>query len=856
MVPAAPLVVLMLLLLASFTIGEAAGRGPPPADATSDASTPRLVVKSVGTLIPNGARPDFGPPASGKIAFDRKEADTFYDVHTALEDGTGAACLTCNLSGLPNRNMGRPAWHPSGDFVAFMAEKPVHPAGGYPEPSVGTWNDIWALRLSDKTGFQLTNITLGEDLGSAAPRFSADGRKICWSEMTARPNLFVQGQQFGYWKVRVRDFVVESGTPAIKNARDLAPWGPAFFGCTNFSPDGKRILYVSNPLKDRPVWERLALYSHDLSSTDPVKLTPEGFNYFASYTQDGSAVMFVTNRDVTNGGSDYWSIEADGSRASRTTFFNEPSHPHYLGRKYASDQFAFSATNGRALAMVSTSDAPAEEKILDMRFVAVSTLAGKVTDTSAAPLAGAKVEAFFTGNGTSAGFTTSSASGDYLLDLAAGDLRVVGSLSGYDPATETARAEPWKRTTLDFVLQKPGEGTLKGVAKDRDSGTGIGGASVKAVAGALSFTATADAAGSFEMTVKPGAYEVTLTAPGYETSTRAGVKSGPASFSLDAAKIRVKETSIADGATNVPVDPSVTLRFSVAMDRASAESSISIKPGPAVSFAWLDDSTVVVSVKGLESGTPHVLAVAAGAMAKAGGAMSADHLVSFTTAGLGLPGGSAGGIPLLLVLLVLLLVVAAAVGVVLARRRKKRPAEGPAFFPSGAPPAVAEAKPAAAPPSAPPTAKAGVNTLFLGPDANAAFDAVRHLAEGGARVLVLSTSMPAKLKAARRLESAEVLWITEKSGPGKVQATRLEFEVQKAVNEFFLRGPGGVLVIDGVDYLWSRAGGRTVTEFLKRCADTAAEKGGTLIATLDPAAVQDEQVAVLKRAFDRVDEGK
>jgi len=416
---------------------------------------------------------------------------------------------------------------------------------------------------------------------------------------------------------------------------------------------------------------------------------------------------------------------------------------------------------------------------------------------------------------------------------------------------------------LDFVLLKPGEGTIKGVAKDHDSGAGIGGAMVKAVAGALSFSATADATGAFEMTVKPGVYDLTLTAAGYETSTRAGVKSGSLAIGLEAMMIRVKESSVADGTIGVPTDLALTLKFSVAMERASAESSISLSPATAISFSWTDDSSVEVKASGLAAGTAHSLKVVAGAKAKAGGEMSKEFAVSFTTAGGLFPGGTGGALSTYFLLPLIVLIIIILVAIYLWRKRaRSRSKESPAFFPTGAGESATAAKSTVTPPPGPTGAKtpaparAGVNTLFLGSDANAAFDTVRQLAADGSRLLVLSTSMPAKLKAARKLETAEVLWITEKSGSGKVQATRLEFEIQKAVNEFFQRGPGGVLVVDGVDYLWSRAGPRTVTEFLKRCADTAAEKGGTLIGTLDPAALPAEQLAVLKRSFDKVEGDK
>ena len=869
--PGARATILLAALLAVLPavsgamVGTAGPSGPmgPDIEPSDALLTPRFVVKSVTTLISNGARPEFGPPSTGMIAFDKKESDGFYDIYTAQDDGTGAACLTCNHTDLPNRNMGRAAWHPAGEFIAFQAEKRVHPVAGTVEPGGGHFNDLWAIRMSDKKGFQLTNLTVSEDQGSIGPRFSADGTKACWAEMFVRPNIFVRGQEFGHWKVKVADFAVESGVPLLRNAREVQPWGPAFFACAGFSPAGDRILYVSNPLQDGYVWERLALYSHDLSAGTQLKLSTEGFNAFASHTRDGSAVMWVTNREVTNGGTDYWTVEADGTRPSRATYLNQPGHPHYLGRKFTADQFSFSAANDRALAMAWTSDAPAEERISEIVFVPIGSVSGKVTDSSGLNLAGAKVEAFYMTNGSSAGFTTTAAGGDYWLDLPAPtDFRIDASLSGFELGTASAKVEPWKRLSLDFVLLKPGEGTIKGVAKDRETGAALAGGVVKAESGASSNSATADTNGVFEMNVKPGTYTLTLSANGYENSSLSGIKSGDKTVKIEATMIRIKSSSISDGATGIPTDLAVKITFSVPMDRASVESSTSLSPAATLSFTWTDDTTVAITTHGLAPGTAHVLKVASGAKAKAGGAMTADGSVKFTTAGGFLPGDPGGALSMLLILAIVIVAVALSVAVVLVRRRRKPKVDAPAFFPKDAPAPVAQAghigsASTASPDSkAGPVATAGVNTLFLGGDANLAYEALRQLTVAGGRGLILSTSMPAKLKASRKLENAEVLWITDKSGPGKVQATRLEFEIQKAVNEFYQRGPGGVLMVDGVDYLLARAGPRVVTEFLKRTADTAAEKGGTLLATLDPAAVQAEQLAVLKRGFDKVEDGK
>src|SRR5688500_7646941 len=80
----------------------------------------------VATLKESGGRVDWSW-TSNLIAFDRLGDDGYYGVYTMKPDGSNETCLTCEKAGIiPGKHKGNPAWHPSGDYLVFQAEKDVH----------------------------------------------------------------------------------------------------------------------------------------------------------------------------------------------------------------------------------------------------------------------------------------------------------------------------------------------------------------------------------------------------------------------------------------------------------------------------------------------------------------------------------------------------------------------------------------------------------------------------------------------------------------------------------------------------------------------------------------------------------
>jgi len=161
--------------------------------------------------------------------------------------------------------------------------------------------------------------------------------------------------------------------------------------------------------------------------------------------------------------------------------------------------------------------------------------------------------------------------------------------------------------------------------------------------------------------------------------------------------------------------------------------------------------------------------------------------------------------------------------------------------------------------SRPPTASsfsAGLNYLVLDPTPIRSYEAVGRLMRDGRSCLVISTTLPSKLRKQYDIGNSDILWLTEGEGSGVVRPERLEFEVQRIVSAFFREHPDGVFLLDGIEFLIVTNGHERVVKFAKRVADLAGAGGGTFLVPLNPGPIPADPLGVLRRTFDRVEEGR
>ena len=289
---------------------------------------PSRYVSRITTIAESGGRVDWSP-ATDLIAFDRLGEDGYYDLYTMQPDGSNEVCLTCGKDGLiPQKNIGNPAWHPSGKYIAVQVENESHPGpSASSTPGFGLYNDLWLVSSDGRSFMRLTDTSGAQDSGVLHPHFSSDGKQLAWSELIEKPSLTTRGKEFGYWKLKVADFAIDETGPVLSNIREYEPGGPAFYENHGFSSDGSSILFSSNFGREGSALRNNDIYSMNLSTGAVTQLTAANYNEHANYSPDGSKIVWMSNEDNSGTGTDYWLMNADGSGKERLTYFNQAGCP-------------------------------------------------------------------------------------------------------------------------------------------------------------------------------------------------------------------------------------------------------------------------------------------------------------------------------------------------------------------------------------------------------------------------------------------------------------------------------------------------------------------------------------------------
>lgn len=279
---------------------------------------PSYPVKKITTLKDSGGRVDWS--AQGDlIAFDKADAEGFYDVYTMKPDGTNEVCLTCRT--LPRkRHRGNPAWHPSGDWIVFMSEKAEHEGSSYSSlPGYGVYTDLWIISRDGSRVYPLTKVPNNKSSGTLHPHFSSDGTKLSWSELYESAEVFVKGKEVGWWKLKVAEFSFAEGKPALSNIQTIQPGEAAFYENHGFSPDGSRLIFTSNFKEGKSVFTYNNIYTYSLEDKKVTQLTFEGYNEHASFSPDGTKIVWMTDYHNGSNGTSWWIMNSDGSDKKRLT---------------------------------------------------------------------------------------------------------------------------------------------------------------------------------------------------------------------------------------------------------------------------------------------------------------------------------------------------------------------------------------------------------------------------------------------------------------------------------------------------------------------------------------------------------
>lgn len=308
----------------------------------------------------NGGRIDWSD-VNNRIAIDRKGDDGFYNIYTMNPDTSNILCLTCDTTIAPKHHSGNPSWYPSGEYILFQAESDSTTEEwqhNISTPGRGRYNDVWVMDSAGTTFINLTNIPYNPSPTSAVlhPQFSHDGTKICWAQ-----RIGDSGPK-GQWRIKVADFVENSGSPYIENIQTYHPLGGNNFYETHaFSQNGEEILY-SATLHNRE-FHTLEVYTFNILTEVFTNLTnyPGVWDEHAHYNKTEDKIVWMSSNGYTIDTTDFstlrtewWIMNTDGTNKQQISHFNDSGYPEYIPDDVAAGDIAFSPDSSKFFGYIIT----------------------------------------------------------------------------------------------------------------------------------------------------------------------------------------------------------------------------------------------------------------------------------------------------------------------------------------------------------------------------------------------------------------------------------------------------------------------------------------------------------------------
>ena len=306
-------------------------------------------IQNFTMILQNGARPRFSPDGSC-IVFDRKNSDGYYDLYIATLKGDIINSLTEKNIRVNQKNNGNGVYHPSGKYIIFISEENNHlydSNKSIGDPGVGLFCNLWAIEISTKKAFKLTDIPITQSLndktpviGSVNPHFTPDGKTLIWTERYDSGG----NHNWGKWRIKSADFILDNDIPSISGEKVLfTPQNGNYVTFLDFA--GNEKLLLSGNLDGQHEYG-MDEYIYELNSKKLSNLTntPEVWEEDATVI-DNKYIIYMSNidseykLDFNNPNwqkqpiqRDYYIMTPEGNNKEKLTYFNDPAAPEYLGK--------------------------------------------------------------------------------------------------------------------------------------------------------------------------------------------------------------------------------------------------------------------------------------------------------------------------------------------------------------------------------------------------------------------------------------------------------------------------------------------------------------------------------------------
>jgi hypothetical protein len=306
-------------------------------------------VSQIVNILSNGTDAQLAPNAQSFVV-DIRTASGYYELFTSDLNGNIEGSLTIGRTGIGQLNNGNGVFHPSGAYIGFISEAPVHylstvpPTGQVPlgDPGIGLFSNLW---ITDGISFwQQTNVPIKQTAtdglpvyATTNPRFTADGKSVVWTQRYANGGSF----NWGEWRIMEADLVpLQPKGVALTNQRVIFTPTNGYYATAMAFISPTQLLVAGN-LDGQNIYG-MDLYNLNLTTGTYTNLTnsPNSWEEGSCIAPSGT-IVFMSNQDSNYTYNinefwvgqpmqrDYFTMNPDGSNQQRLTYFNDPSYADY-----------------------------------------------------------------------------------------------------------------------------------------------------------------------------------------------------------------------------------------------------------------------------------------------------------------------------------------------------------------------------------------------------------------------------------------------------------------------------------------------------------------------------------------------
>lgn len=123
------------------------------------------------------------------------------------------------------------------------------------------------------------------------------------------------------------------------------------------------------------------------------------------------------------------------------------------------------------------------------------------------------------------------------------------------------------------------------------------------------------------------------------------------------------------------------------------------------------------------------------------------------------------------------------------------------------------------------------------------------LKERNSKGMIITRTFPDKLQKERRFPKATIWWLSREDNKQSINPTSLA-KINHIIRDFIKNQRGGIVFLDGVEYLMMHNGFETTLRFLQALNDLIVLENAILVIPVDPSSLSVKQISLLEKEME------